>query len=241
MSLDFTDDQSTLVQVIAWCHQATSHYLSQCWPRSLSLYIGRVVTSPSNLLFVVNSITFIVHDSISQRLLEDQFNVCYLVLLSVPRESEIVMRVSALLMSVPQSEPRKEVEFSGDQHRYCNEFEFEFDGKAAAILLPSSDFINHFEYLIMMNHLKIRTSLKRTLLKIILTQGHVMHVCVSNLGHHRLVPSHYLNQFALYFIYHCVSSVWWTSPPNKRVQHMTWWPSLTRQLGLLRNTLPYSW
>ena len=33
---DFTDNQSTLVQVMAWCHQATSHYLSQCWPRSLS-------------------------------------------------------------------------------------------------------------------------------------------------------------------------------------------------------------
>ena len=36
MSLDFTDDQSTLVQVMAWCRQATNHYLSQCWPRSLS-------------------------------------------------------------------------------------------------------------------------------------------------------------------------------------------------------------
>ena len=34
MSLNFTDNQSTLVQVMAWCHQATSHYLSQCWPRS---------------------------------------------------------------------------------------------------------------------------------------------------------------------------------------------------------------
>ena len=33
MSLDFIDDQSTLVQVMAWCRQATSHYLSQCWPR----------------------------------------------------------------------------------------------------------------------------------------------------------------------------------------------------------------
>ena len=31
ISLDFTDDQSTLVQVMAWCRQATSHYLSQCW------------------------------------------------------------------------------------------------------------------------------------------------------------------------------------------------------------------
>ena len=31
-----TDHKSTLVQVMAWCRQATSHYLSQCWPRSLS-------------------------------------------------------------------------------------------------------------------------------------------------------------------------------------------------------------
>ena len=38
MSLDFTDDQSTLVQVMAWCRQATSHYLSQYWPRSLLPY-----------------------------------------------------------------------------------------------------------------------------------------------------------------------------------------------------------
>ena len=36
MSLDFTDDQSTLVQVMAWCHQATSHCLSQGWLSSLS-------------------------------------------------------------------------------------------------------------------------------------------------------------------------------------------------------------
>ena len=28
------DDQSTMVHVMAWCRQATSHYLSQCWPRS---------------------------------------------------------------------------------------------------------------------------------------------------------------------------------------------------------------
>ena len=38
MSLDLTDDQSTSVQVMAWCRQATSHYLSLCWPRSLSPY-----------------------------------------------------------------------------------------------------------------------------------------------------------------------------------------------------------
>ena len=33
---NLTDDKSTLVQVMAWCRQATSHYLSQCWPRSMS-------------------------------------------------------------------------------------------------------------------------------------------------------------------------------------------------------------
>ena len=38
MSLDFTDDRSTLVEVMAWCRQATSHYLSQCWPRFMSPY-----------------------------------------------------------------------------------------------------------------------------------------------------------------------------------------------------------
>ena len=36
MPLDLTDDKSTLVHVMAWCRQATSHYLSQCWPRSMS-------------------------------------------------------------------------------------------------------------------------------------------------------------------------------------------------------------
>ena len=37
MPQDLTD-KSTLVQVMAWCRQATSHFLSQWWPRSLSLY-----------------------------------------------------------------------------------------------------------------------------------------------------------------------------------------------------------
>ena len=45
MSMNPTDDKSTLVQVMAWCCQATSHYLSQCWPRSLSPYS---VTRPRN-------------------------------------------------------------------------------------------------------------------------------------------------------------------------------------------------
>ena len=36
LPLDYICDKSTLVQVMAWCRQATSHYLSQCWPRSMS-------------------------------------------------------------------------------------------------------------------------------------------------------------------------------------------------------------
>ena len=43
MPQDPTDDKSTLLQVMAWCHQATSHYLSQCCP-SYMLPYG--VTSP---------------------------------------------------------------------------------------------------------------------------------------------------------------------------------------------------
>ena len=35
---NITDDKSTLVQVMAWCRQSTSHYPSQCWPRSMSPY-----------------------------------------------------------------------------------------------------------------------------------------------------------------------------------------------------------
>ena len=38
MSLDLTDDKSTLVQVMAWYRQATSRYLSKCWVRFLSPY-----------------------------------------------------------------------------------------------------------------------------------------------------------------------------------------------------------
>ena len=38
MPLDLTDDKSTLAQVMAWCRQATSHYLSQCWLSSFSPY-----------------------------------------------------------------------------------------------------------------------------------------------------------------------------------------------------------
>ena len=38
MLLDLSANKSTLVQVMAWCRQATSHYLRQCWPRSVLPY-----------------------------------------------------------------------------------------------------------------------------------------------------------------------------------------------------------
>ena len=38
MLLDLTNVETTLAQVIAWCHQATNHNINQCWPRSLSPY-----------------------------------------------------------------------------------------------------------------------------------------------------------------------------------------------------------
>ena len=38
MPQHLTDHKSTLIQVMAWCRQATSHYLSQCWHRSMLPY-----------------------------------------------------------------------------------------------------------------------------------------------------------------------------------------------------------
>ena len=38
MPQKLTDGKSTLVEVMAWCCQATTHYLNQCWPRSPTPY-----------------------------------------------------------------------------------------------------------------------------------------------------------------------------------------------------------
>ena len=38
MPQDLIDDKLTLVQFVAWCRLATSHYLNQCWSRSVSPY-----------------------------------------------------------------------------------------------------------------------------------------------------------------------------------------------------------
>ena len=50
-------DKSTLVHVMAWCRQATSHYLNQCWPRSMSPY---GVTRPQWVNYWHHIVTYIL-------------------------------------------------------------------------------------------------------------------------------------------------------------------------------------
>ena len=52
MSPNFPDDQSTLLQVMAWCHQAASHYLSQCWSGSL---LPNGITRPQWVNSLINN------------------------------------------------------------------------------------------------------------------------------------------------------------------------------------------
>ena len=60
MPLDLTDDKSTLVQVMVWCRQATSHYLCQCWPRYMSTY---GVTRPQwvNVWLHITTTNFLIY------------------------------------------------------------------------------------------------------------------------------------------------------------------------------------
>ena len=63
---DLGDDKSALVQVMAWCCQVTSHYLSQCWPIFMSPY---GITRPQ---WVINSVphTLGYRITVSTRLLK---------------------------------------------------------------------------------------------------------------------------------------------------------------------------
>ena len=97
MSLDFTNDQSTLVQVMAWCRQATSHYLNPCWPRSLPPY---GVTRPQwvNTLRPGQSGQHFADNSFKHLFLnEDCCNVIHISLKSVP-EGPIDINPSLLLV-----------------------------------------------------------------------------------------------------------------------------------------------
>ena len=65
---DLTDDKSTLVQVMAWCRQATSHYLSQCWLSSAAgrgrrntIFLATIYPSSLNLEHYLQTImTFLM-------------------------------------------------------------------------------------------------------------------------------------------------------------------------------------
>ena len=43
---DPTDYKATLVQLMAWCHQAPNHWMNQCWQKSVKPY---VVTRPQEV------------------------------------------------------------------------------------------------------------------------------------------------------------------------------------------------
>ena len=63
MSQILTDHKSILVQVMAWCRQATSDYLSQCWPRSLSPYDVTRHNELKEQYFLINYIEAINGDT----------------------------------------------------------------------------------------------------------------------------------------------------------------------------------
>ena len=74
MPQDLTDDKSTLVQVMAWCRQATSHYMKQCWLRSPTPYgVTRPQWSDHLLTIVVHYVHCII-------VFELQFTSCNIML-----------------------------------------------------------------------------------------------------------------------------------------------------------------
>ena len=66
---DANNLKSPLVQVMAWCHQATSHYLSQWWPR---LY---VITRPQWVNKLTSSITWKHYRNLSVYVLYTLYNL----------------------------------------------------------------------------------------------------------------------------------------------------------------------
>ena len=48
MCLDLTDDESTLLEVMAWCRPTPSHYPGQCLPRSMTS-LNTIITHQSSI------------------------------------------------------------------------------------------------------------------------------------------------------------------------------------------------
>ena len=87
MPQNLNDDKSTLVQVMAWWRQATSHYLNQWWPRSPMPY---GVTRPQwvNICYCQHSpeiessskFEWIYHDPMATRCINCEISklICFL-------------------------------------------------------------------------------------------------------------------------------------------------------------------
>ena len=67
------DEKSTLVQVMAWCCQAASHYLNQCWPTSPTWY---GVTRQE--LININNVTWRSVNSSPTNLADDILNCIFI-------------------------------------------------------------------------------------------------------------------------------------------------------------------
>ena len=118
-SLDLSDDKSTLVQVMAWCRQAKSHYLNQCWPRSLPPYgiirpqwvkkgVNRMTyDSISTYIFFVNFLFYFARSMLLKLSLMNPTSVSQPPLLwhcwiSMTMLHRLCLQISTLLLQIKQ-------------------------------------------------------------------------------------------------------------------------------------------
>ena len=52
---NLTNEKSTYVHVMVWCHQLTSHYVSHCWPRSMAFPMVRSVYKSSYIQHCIDT------------------------------------------------------------------------------------------------------------------------------------------------------------------------------------------
>ena len=85
MPEDLIDSKSTLVQVMAWYLTVPSHYLSQCWPQSLTPY---GITRYLYFLSFLNTDMAQVADI----LLHDKANVLFIPVVNLVAAADLTMR-----------------------------------------------------------------------------------------------------------------------------------------------------
>ena len=99
--------KSTSVQLKAWCHHPTSHYQSQCWPRSTSPY---GITRPQWVVFISETRQLLhVWRAVHSAMLITKYQICTFVwlwmmhishllqiCLNYPQELELVGRKSIM-------------------------------------------------------------------------------------------------------------------------------------------------